>query len=416
VENGLTTSYGYNAVNELTSSTGTAYTYDARGNLTTKVKGADTWSYTYDKANRLLEAKKNNATLGIYTYDANGIRAKKVEHSETTIYLALGHKVLYEKTGAVSTKHIFADSQRIAAVTDGVISYFHNDHLGSTRAVTSSSGTLLSAMSTKPFGETHSPAVSTDYLFTGKELDDTGLYYFASRYYDASVGRFTSQDPHWNHNNMIYGDDPDNKSPLIAAITQSTNLYVYCTNNPLIYVDPDGEVFFVATGILGVLIGGVGGAIHSYVNHGEVRWQSVATGAAIGGAIGLTGGIATGYLIAGKITASTGTVLLNMGLVKGGAIVIGETMSRVQNQALKHGAEYYTGLNSYSAIRATFGEKTADAVGLIHNAKWLVQKMLQGCKILDVGINVLRDGRSPNYAMEKFFTQFYDNIHAIIVP
>jgi len=42
VENGLTTSYNYNAVNELTSSTGTTYTYDQRGNLVQKVQGVDT--------------------------------------------------------------------------------------------------------------------------------------------------------------------------------------------------------------------------------------------------------------------------------------------------------------------------------------------------------------------------------------
>ncbi|MDP3487722.1 MAG: hypothetical protein Q8S19_07300, partial [Bacillota bacterium] len=114
VENGLTTNYAYNAVNELTSSTGTQYTYDVRGNLTAKVKGADAWSYTYDRANRLIEVKKNSATLGTYAYDANGIRAKKVEDGATTHYLALGHQVMYEKTGAVGTRHIFVGSQRIA--------------------------------------------------------------------------------------------------------------------------------------------------------------------------------------------------------------------------------------------------------------------------------------------------------------
>jgi len=115
VENGISTTYGYNAVNELTSSTGTTYTYDRRGNLVQKVVGADTWVYTYDPANRLREVKKNSTILGTYFYDANGIRAKKAENGETTIYLALGHKNLYEKTGAVTTKHIFAGTQSVAS-------------------------------------------------------------------------------------------------------------------------------------------------------------------------------------------------------------------------------------------------------------------------------------------------------------
>ncbi len=29
----------------------------------------------------------------------------------------------------------------------------------------------------------------TDKLFTGQRLDDTGLYYYGARYYDAEIGR-----------------------------------------------------------------------------------------------------------------------------------------------------------------------------------------------------------------------------------
>ncbi|MDP3488204.1 MAG: RHS repeat-associated core domain-containing protein, partial [Bacillota bacterium] len=98
------------------------------------------------------------------------------------------------KTGTVATKHIFAGSQRIAEVKDGVVSYYHNDHLGSPRAVTNTSGTVIAATGTRPFGQPHNTNNPTDYLFTGKELDDTGLYYFAARYYDPSVGRFVTED------------------------------------------------------------------------------------------------------------------------------------------------------------------------------------------------------------------------------
>ena len=59
--------------------------------------------------------------------------------------------------------------------------------------------------------------------FTGKKLDPvTGLYYFNQRYYDPELGRFLSNDP--KH--------------------QSMNPYMYCSNSPLMYVDPDGEFFF----------------------------------------------------------------------------------------------------------------------------------------------------------------------------
>ncbi|MDP3486444.1 MAG: RHS repeat-associated core domain-containing protein, partial [Bacillota bacterium] len=227
VENGINTIYNYNAVNELTSSTGTAFTYDRRGNLVQKVQGTDSWLYTYDRANRLIQVAKNGTTLGTYSYDANGIRAKKVEDGENTVYLALGYRNFYEVTNGVATKHIFAGVQRIAEVKDGVVSYFHNDHLGSPRAVTNAAGLLVAAMAITPFGVPHSTNAPTAYRFTGKELDSTGLYYFAARYYDASVGRFVTEDT-W----LGTRSQPE-----------SQNRYVYVINNPLRYIDPTGNVF-----------------------------------------------------------------------------------------------------------------------------------------------------------------------------
>jgi len=66
----------------------------------------------------------------------------------------------------------------------------------------------------------------------------------------------TSPDTYWNPGNMIYGDNPRKinerqdalglniytYAPDIEAIRQSGNLYVYCMNNPLMYVDPSGNL------------------------------------------------------------------------------------------------------------------------------------------------------------------------------
>ena len=60
--------------------------------------------------------------------------------------------------------------------------------------VTDAAGAVTAQVATKPFGEPHASSDLTSYMFTGKDLDDTGLYYFAARYYDASVGRFITQD------------------------------------------------------------------------------------------------------------------------------------------------------------------------------------------------------------------------------
>lgn len=115
----------------------------------------------------------------------------------------------------------------------------------------------------------------------------------------------------------------------------SLNLYTYCVGNPVKLMDADGHCpLLVVTALAGAVISGVGGAIYSYAKYGEVRWQSVATGAAIGGAIGLTGGAAASLLAtAGSSTgitalASTNTVLTGLGITGGataggGTIVIG---------------------------------------------------------------------------------------------
>uniref|UniRef100_UPI00366D0C9F RHS repeat-associated core domain-containing protein n=1 Tax=Anoxybacteroides rupiense TaxID=311460 RepID=UPI00366D0C9F len=57
----------------------------------------------------------------------------------------------------------------------------------------------------------------------------TKLYYLQARYYDPETARFLSRDP--------YPGDLDN------PITQ--NGYTYANNNPVIYVDPDGELPWV---------------------------------------------------------------------------------------------------------------------------------------------------------------------------
>ncbi|NMC58861.1 MAG: RHS repeat-associated core domain-containing protein, partial [Candidatus Methanofastidiosa archaeon] len=59
-----------------------------------------------------------------------------------------------------------------------------------------------------------------------KSEAEIGLYYFGARWYDASLGRFISEDPL--------------KGSMISP--QSQNPYVYCMNNPLRYIDPTGLI------------------------------------------------------------------------------------------------------------------------------------------------------------------------------
>ena len=103
--------------------------------------------------------------------------------------------------------------------------YYHNDHLGSTRLATDNNKNIVTAVTYHPFGESYSVEGEEDYLFTGKEKDSTGLYYYGARHYDPDLGRFLTRDPYIGK----------------LVNPQSLNQYTYCYNNPLLFVDPDGR-------------------------------------------------------------------------------------------------------------------------------------------------------------------------------
>jgi RHS repeat-associated protein len=77
-----------------------------------------------------------------------------------------------------------------------------------------------------------------DLKFSGKEREGySGLDYFGARYYDHKSYRFNSVDP------IV------NKAKALSN-PQLWNLYAYCDNNPITYLDPDGRDTVCSTGNL----------------------------------------------------------------------------------------------------------------------------------------------------------------------
>jgi RHS repeat-associated protein len=110
------------------------------------------------------------------------------------------------------------------------VRYFHSDHLGSSNIVTNETGERIAHTEFTPYGSISVQDGSYDpkYKFTGKERDETGLYFYGARYYDPELGRFISAD-------TIVQNPGD---------PQSLNRYSYCRNNPLNLVDPTGHSFW----------------------------------------------------------------------------------------------------------------------------------------------------------------------------
>ena len=103
----------------------------------------------------------------------------------------------------------------------GRYEYHHTNALGSNIVLTDDDQNVLVRYEYDVFGAVRSETGTSDNprKFTGKEYEsDVKLYYFAARYYDPYIGRFTQRDP--------AGD--------------GINWYAYAYNNPLGFIDPLG--------------------------------------------------------------------------------------------------------------------------------------------------------------------------------
>ncbi|MCK4796686.1 MAG: RHS repeat-associated core domain-containing protein [Spirochaetes bacterium] len=173
---------------------------------------------------------------------------------------------IYESNNTVEglppTKHIFVGTTRIVSKLShqdlGFIDneyaknntfYIHQDHLGSSNIISDRDGNEYEHLLFCPYGETWAEEGEEQvlgkitYKFTSKELDEeTNLYYFGARYFDAQVSRWMSCDPAFGE----YLPSPrgnNSNLPGLGGVFNPVNLNVYCYagNNPIKYVDPDGE-------------------------------------------------------------------------------------------------------------------------------------------------------------------------------
>jgi RHS repeat-associated protein len=85
------------------------------------------------------------------------------------------------------------------------------------------------------------------YKFTSKIQDEeTGLYYFGARYYEPKLSRWINTDPAVEKYLPKVGQG-DEKLPCYGGIFNSINhnLYTYSANNPIKFIDLDGEKYIL---------------------------------------------------------------------------------------------------------------------------------------------------------------------------
>jgi len=234
-----TTSYSYNAADQLTQTSGpsgnVSYGYDSNGNETST--GSRT--FAYDLENRMTSTSSGGSIIS-YTYGGNGRRLqasagpqppdKTNYHWDPNASLPL---LALERDGnnGLLRRYLYGSGQLLSMYTGGGNYYFLQDMLESTANLTSSAGAAEWTYAYEPFGTTRTetkndPAAPTNLMrFTGQLFDtDTSLYHLRARQYDPVTGRFLALDPAPESTDIPY-----------------VGSYVYATDRPSVFVDPRGQ-------------------------------------------------------------------------------------------------------------------------------------------------------------------------------
>ena len=190
----------------------------------------------------------------------------------------------------------------------GVVTYLHHDQAGSTRLITSSTGTVEGSYTYDPYGNQtgHTGTATTPLGYDSQYTSsDTGLVYLRARVYDPATAQFLSVDP---------------------AVSLTGAPYTYAGDNPLTYGDPRGLSFGGFLEEVGEGIAGWGDTL----TFGATNWVREELG--INNINGCSGayqaggyaGLATGVLIPGE-----GEVL-GAGDIAAGAMREGDVLGAVE--------------------------------------------------------------------------------------
>jgi len=276
----------------------TVYTYDANGNQITKTADGKTETNTYDGLNQLIRFT-DGETNASYKYNVSGLRYEKTVDGEKINHVWDGNQQiiaditdnqLYKAECYIRGTNLAAKYHFNDGVKSEYIYYTQNAH-GDVVNLTDEKGTVVKSYTYDAFGveKNIDDSDTNAFRYCGEYYDvETGTIYLRARYYNPSIGRFISRD-------SVAGKLED---PL------SLNLYTYCHNNPIIFIDESGHW------VLGAVFGGIMGfasGLNDVIHDDSLKgWQKVAVVATntIGGAVSGAMPIPTGGIIASAATTA----------------------------------------------------------------------------------------------------------------
>lgn len=304
-------SYTVDADDRLTSDGTWTYTWDAAGNLVGRSKAGQTDTFTYDGRNRMTRVVRTGmiTTTIDYEYDHDGLMAERREGASVRRFVwdrsGTYAQLLEERDGSnafirrYESNGFSVDRYRDAA---GNSFFLQLDHLGSVRAVLDAAAAVVATYQYDAFGRPLG-ATPDGFGFTNGWTDPgLGLVFLRSRWYHPEIGRFSTRDQA-----AVNPADP----------ISTANRYAYVGNDPVNRLDPSGQVesyaeLQTATAVLYSLFGATftatlnaaitqtnGSLLTSFRQAFSYLWQ---TGYTVAGSVGvsanagpLTAGIGAGF-------------------------------------------------------------------------------------------------------------------------
>ena len=177
--------------------------------------------------------------------DPEGNRISQTDSKGTTHYLidtvsALPRVLSRTLPDGSTTYYIYGVGLAYQINSGGTTHTYHYDHLGNTIALTDDDGEVTDRWEYSPYGIVTHREGSTDTPFQysgqhGVMTDSNGLIHMRARYYNPTIRRFINADP--------------------IGFEGGTNWYLYANGNPVMYVDPSGNVAFLIAPLISGLVG-----------------------------------------------------------------------------------------------------------------------------------------------------------------